>query len=93
MTIIEEFLEAVFSVGPAPRPPGRLSEFSCQGRLRRDGSIIELTVDKSSVAGNLLDTNDLSKEAEESLLLEAIAKERLVKTEDWKSLSGCYRYF
>jgi hypothetical protein len=28
-------------------------------------------------------------EAEESLLLEAVAKEQLVKTAGWKRLSGC----
>jgi hypothetical protein len=31
-----------------------------QGRLRRDGAIVELRVDKSSVAAYLLDSNDVS---------------------------------
>jgi hypothetical protein len=30
-----------------------------QGRLRRDGTIVELTVDKSSVAGYLPSSNDV----------------------------------
>jgi hypothetical protein len=32
---------------------------------------------------------DLNAEAEESLLLQAITRERLVKTAGWKRLSGC----
>jgi hypothetical protein len=43
-----------------------MSEFSrhfsraLQGRLRRDGAIAELTVDKGSVAGYSPDSNDVS---------------------------------
>jgi hypothetical protein len=31
-----------------------------QGRLRRDGAIVELTIEKNSVVGYSLDSNDLS---------------------------------
>jgi hypothetical protein len=39
-----------------------------QGRMRRDGAIVELTVDKSSVAGYLPDSNNMSKEDDDHLL-------------------------
>jgi hypothetical protein len=50
------------------RTPGRLSESTegwqlsqaLQGRLRRDGAIVELILDKSSVAGYLPDSNEVS---------------------------------
>jgi hypothetical protein len=61
-----------------------------QGRLRRDGAIVELTVDKSSVVEYLLDSNEMSTEAEESSLLETIAREWLVKTQQaGKMPSSC----
>jgi hypothetical protein len=61
-----------------------------QGRLRRDGAIVELKVEKSSVAGYSPDSNDVSAGAEESPLLEAVARERLLKTQQArKRLSGC----
>jgi hypothetical protein len=51
-----------------------------QGRLRRDGAIVELTVDRSSV-------RDGSIEAEEQLLLLSVTKQRLVKTvTDWEDI-------
>jgi hypothetical protein len=50
-----------------------------QGRLRRDDARVELTVDKSSVAGYLLDGNDVSTEARESSLLRSITRKLLVK--------------
>jgi hypothetical protein len=34
--------------------------YALQERLRRDGAIVELTVDKSSVAEYSLDSNDVS---------------------------------
>jgi hypothetical protein len=65
-------LGAVFSVGSTPRlhseDPKRADKISfegrqlsraLQGRLRKDGAIVELTVDKSSVAGYLPDSNDV----------------------------------
>jgi hypothetical protein len=40
--------------------------------------------------GYLTDSNDVSKEAEESPLLEAVARERLMKKQQaGKSLRGC----
>jgi hypothetical protein len=50
-----------------------------QGRLRRDGAIVELTVVKSSVEEYSPDSNDVSEEAEASPLLEAVARERMLK--------------
>jgi hypothetical protein len=57
--MIEELLEAMFSLGSArrlynedPRPVDLVEgwQFSraLQGRLRRDGAIVELTVEKNS---------------------------------------------
>jgi hypothetical protein len=50
-----------------------------QGRLRRYGATVELTVDESSVERYSPDSNDVSTEAEESALLKAVARERLLK--------------
>jgi hypothetical protein len=67
-----------------------ISSRALQGRLRRDGAIVELTVDKNSVAGYSPDSNDVSVEAEESLLLEAVARGWLLETRQAaKRLSGC----
>jgi hypothetical protein len=73
ITIVEGLLEAVFSVGSAPRlyskdpRPAESSSVevwqlnrTLQGRLRKDGAIIELTVDMSSAAGYPLDSNGMS---------------------------------
>jgi hypothetical protein len=51
---LECWCEMATSLGPS-----QMSR-ALQGRLRRDGTIVELTVDKSSVVGYLLDTNDVS---------------------------------
>jgi hypothetical protein len=48
-----------------------------QGRLRLQGAIVKLTVDTSSVEG-------YSREAEESSLLEAVARGWLLKTASWR---------
>jgi hypothetical protein len=56
---------------------GQLSR-DLQGRLRRDGAVVELTVNKSSVAGYSPDSKDVSTEDEEFALLEAVARERLL---------------
>jgi hypothetical protein len=48
-----------------------------------------LTVDKISVAGYSPDSNDVSTEAEESPLLEAVARERLLEAQQaGKDLAG-----
>jgi hypothetical protein len=72
MKTVEDLLEAVFSVGSTPRlyseDPGPLKSSvegwqlsrALQGRLRRDGVIVELTVDKSSVVGYSPGSNDVS---------------------------------
>jgi hypothetical protein len=52
-----------------------------QGSSRRDGAIVELTVDKSSVAGYSPDGNDVITEDVESPLLESVARERLLKSQ------------
>jgi hypothetical protein len=52
-----------------------------QGRLRRDRAIVELTVAKSSVEGYSPDSNNVSTETEESPLLEAVTRERLLETQ------------
>jgi hypothetical protein len=44
----------------------------------------------SSVAGYLQDSNDVNTEVEESPLLEAVSRERLMKTQEaGKRHSGC----
>jgi hypothetical protein len=53
------------------------------------GAIIQLTVDKNSVAGYSPDSNDVARETEESPLLEAVAGERLLTQQAGKRLSGC----
>jgi hypothetical protein len=59
-------------------------------RLRRDGAIVELKVDKSTVAGYSPDSSDSAWEVAESPLLETVAKEQLLKTQQIvKGLSGC----
>jgi hypothetical protein len=55
-----------------------------QGRLKTDGAIDELTVEKSLVAGFWRTVTTLAGKAEESPLLEAIARERLLMTAGWK---------
>jgi hypothetical protein len=50
-----------------------------QGRLRRNGAIVGLTADKSSVVGYSLDGNNMSTEARETSLLRSITRKRLVK--------------
>jgi hypothetical protein len=61
-----------------------------QGRLRRDGAVVELTLDKSSVMGYSPNSNDVVRVAEESPLLEAVAREWLLQTQQArKNLSGC----
>jgi hypothetical protein len=50
-----------------------------QGSLSRDGAIVGLTGDRSSVAGYSLDGNGTSTEARESSLLRSITRKRLVK--------------
>jgi hypothetical protein len=51
-----------------------------QGRLRRDGAIVELTVDKSSVAGYSPDSNNVSKEDEDSPSVASATKQRPLET-------------
>jgi hypothetical protein len=61
-----------------------------QGRLRTDGDIVELTVDKKLFEGYSPDINDVSTEGEESPLLEAVARQRMVKTQQaGKRFNGC----
>jgi hypothetical protein len=59
--------------------------------LRRDGAIAELTVESNSGAGYSSDSNDVSAlEAEESSLLEAVPRERLLKIQQaGKKFSSC----
>jgi hypothetical protein len=55
-------------------------------RLRRVGAVVEscqLIVDKKFCTGGS-DKRACAREAEESLLLEAVAKERLMKTAGWR---------
>jgi hypothetical protein len=52
-----------------------------------------LTADESSVKGYSPDSNDVSTEAEESPILETVAMERLLKTQQTgKRLRGCCGY-
>jgi hypothetical protein len=55
---------------------GLVESWALQGRLRRDGAIVELTVAKSWVSGCSPGSIDVSTEPEESPLLEAVARER-----------------
>jgi hypothetical protein len=49
------------SLGPSQyRVDGWQMSRALQGRLRREDAIVELTVDKSSVAGYLPDSKDVS---------------------------------
>jgi hypothetical protein len=43
----------------------------------------------SQFCAGVCEERTCAREAEESLLLEAAARERLVKTAEWKSLSWC----
>jgi hypothetical protein len=52
-----------------------------QGRLRKNGAIVELTVEKSSVSGYSPDSNDVSTEAGEFLLFGTLTRKRLVKAD------------
>jgi hypothetical protein len=79
----------VSSVGSAPtsykedkwgNPSWQFSR-AVQGRLRRDGTMIELTVDKGSVAGYSPDSNDVNTEAVIITVLKSVVRIRLVKTE------------
>jgi hypothetical protein len=54
--------------------------------------MVELKVDKSSVAGYSPNRNDVGSGAEESPLLEAVARERLKTQQAGKRLSGCCGY-
>jgi hypothetical protein len=54
-------------------------ESSSARRLRREDTVVELAVYKCSFAGYSPDSNDVSTEVEESLLLESVTRERLVK--------------
>jgi hypothetical protein len=57
--------------------------------MRRDGAIVELTVDNSSFAGYSPDSNNASTEAGESSLLRSVARKRLLKTQmAGKGLAG-----
>jgi hypothetical protein len=63
--------------------------WALQERLRGDGAKVELTVD-SSVVGYSPDSNNVRTKAEEFSLQEAVARERLTKTQQGqKRLSGC----
>jgi hypothetical protein len=42
------------------------------------------------IVGYSLDNNEVSMQAEESPILEAVIWERLMKTTGWKRLSVCY---
>jgi hypothetical protein len=84
-------LQVVFSVGYTPRlyskDPRPAEEFiegwqlnrALQGRMRRDGTIVELTVDKSSVMRYSPDCKNVSTAAGESSLSRSITGKRLVK--------------
>jgi hypothetical protein len=50
-----------------------------QGRLRREGAIVELTVTRVPLRDIRRAVTTWAREAEESPLLEAVAKERLLK--------------
>jgi hypothetical protein len=62
--------------------------WALQGRLRRDGAVIELTVHNSSVRAAVA-KRTWAPETEESQVVEAVARERLVKTyKAGKGLAG-----
>jgi hypothetical protein len=64
-----------------------VGSWALQGKLRRDGTIVELTVDKSYAQAAV--TRTWASEDEESPLLEAVAREWLMKTQQaGKGLAG-----